>query len=249
MSWRSATLLVLAAAAPACYDDDCYSCGGSGLTAQEEAFLAEDVTDLMSNVFATGENAFDGDAPLPGDVLQIADASNQFTAVYALPDAFRPGLGQGSGDVALQVTADGVAVQDPLLFSFATTNALDVTLVYDLRYFGFTDGARETDIAFRATLEATRASPGQPWVVTYTVGGTAFFGTTFADFNTFFTSPGPPSAGIDKPGDGAGFIDDPDVIDIFDLNINYAPAVFGAEGPVGCCAHYSASFDYDQLFF
>jgi len=248
MSWRSVILLTLAAAGPACYDYDDDYCG-SGLTAQEEAFLAEDVTDLMSNIFATGENAFDGDSPLPGDVTQIADASNQFTAVYLLPEAFRPGLGQGNGDVALQVTEDGVPVQDPLLFSFATTDALEVELVYDLRYFGFTDGARETDVAFRATLEATRANLAQPWVVTYTVGGTAFFGTTFADFNTFFTSPGPPSAGIDKPGDGAGFIDDPDVIDIFDLNINYAPEVFGAEGPVGCCAHYSASFDYDQLFF
>jgi hypothetical protein len=246
MSLRSFILLAVVPTV-GCYDDD-YCCD-SGLTAQEEAFLAEDVTDLMTTVFATGEHAFDGDAPLPGDVTQIADASNQFTAVYVLNDAFRPGLGQGNGDVALQVTADGVPVQDPLLFSFATTNALNVELVYDLRYFGFTDGARETDVAFRATLEATRPSAGQPFVVTYTVGGTVFFGTTFCDFNTFFTSPGPPSVGIAKPGDGAGFVDDPDVIDIFDLNINYGTTEFGAEGPVGCCAHYSAGFAYDSLFF
>ena len=248
MSCRSATLLALVATVAACdgYDDDCC---GSGLTAYEEAYLAEDVTDLMSNIFATGESAFDGDAPLPGDVTQIADASNQYTAVYLLPDAFRPGLGQGSGDVALQVTADGVPVQDPLLFSFAATTALDVVLVYDLVYFGFTDGARETDVAFRASLHATRASPAQPWVVDYTVGGTAFFGTTFCDFNTIFRCPGPPSAGIEDFGDGAGYIDDPDVIDIFDLNINYSVTQFGAEGPVGCCAYYSAGFTYDQLFF
>lgn len=248
MSCRSATLLALVATVAACdgYDDDCC---GSGLTAYEEAYLAEDVTDLMSNVFATAESAFDGDDPLPGDVTQIADASNQYTAVYILPDAFRPGLGQGSGDVALQVTADGAPVTDPLLFSFATTTALNVELVYDLVYLGFTDGARETDVAFRATLQATRASLAQPWVVTYTLGGTAFFGTTFADFNTVFRCPGPPSVGIEDFGDGAGYIDDPDVIDIFDLNINYSVTQFGAEGPVGCCAYYSAGFFYDQLFF
>lgn len=245
MSWRSATLLALLPIA-ACYDGG----GNEGLYYYEEAYLAEDVTDLMSTVFATGENAFDGDAPLPGDVLQIADASNQFTAVYALPDAFRPGLGQGNGDVALQVTADGVAVEDPLLFSFATTAALNVVLVYDLRYLGFTDGARETDVAFRATLEATRASPAQPFLVEYVVGGTVFFGTTFCDFNTRFRAPGAPSAGVEGGfGDGAGYVDDPDIFDIFDLNINYATDKFGAEGPVGCCAHYSAGFFYDQLFF
>jgi hypothetical protein len=249
MSCLRVTLLALVATGAACYDDYDDCCGGSGLTAQEEAFLAEDVTDLMSNVFATGENAFDGDAPLPGDVTQIADASNQFTAVYVLNDAFRPGLGQGSGDVALQVTEDGVPTQDPLLFSFATTTALNVELVYDLRYFGFTDGARETDVAFRVNLQATRTSLAAPWVVDYTLGGTAFFGTTFADFNTVFRCPGPPSAGIEDFGDGAGFIDDPDVIDIFDLNINYSVTQFGAEGPVGCCAYYSAGFTYDQLFF
>ena len=245
MSLRRATLLALLATLAACDYDD----GHGGLYYYEEAYLSEDVTDLMTTVFATGESAFDGDAPLPGDVLQIADASNQFTAVYALPDAFRPGLGQGSGDVALQVTADGVPVTDPLLFSFATTTALTVELVYDLRYFGFTDGARETDVAFRATLQATRASPAQPFLVEYTVGGTAFFGTTFCDFNTLFRAAGPPSGGIEDFGDGAGFVDDPDVIDVWDLNINYGTTQFGAEGPVGCCAYYSAGFDYDQLFF
>lgn len=247
MSLQRATLLTLLATVAACdgYDDDCCD---SGLTYYEEAYLAEDVTDLMSNIFATGENAFDGDAPLPGDVTQIADASNQYTAVYVLPDAFRPGLGQGSGDVALQVTADGVPVADPLLFSFATTTALTVELVYDLRYFGFTDGARETDVAFRATLEATRANASQPFLVKYTIGGTAFFGTTFCDFNTYFNSPGPPSAGIQDPGDGAGYIDDPDVIDVWDVNINYSSDKFGAEGPVGY-AYYSVGFFYNQLFF
>lgn len=245
MSWRSATLLVLLSIA-ACDDGG----GNEGLYYYEEAYLAEDVTDLMSTTFATGENAFDGDSPLPLDVLQIADASNQFTAVYALPDAFRPGLGQGGGDVALQVTADGVPVTDPLLFSFATTTALSVVLVYDLRYFGFTDGARETDVAFRATLEATRTSAAQPFLVEYIVGGTAFLGTTFCDFNTRFRAPGAPSAGVEGGfGDGAGYVDDPDVVDVFDLNIDYGTQEFGAAGPVGCCAHYSASFFYDQLFF
>jgi hypothetical protein len=245
MSWRSATLLALLPVVACDYDD-----GDGGLYYYEEAYLAEDVTDLMSNVFATCENAFDGDAPLPGDVTQIADASNQFTAVYLLPDAFRPGLGQGSGDVALQATVDGVPEQDPLLFSFATTTALDVELVYDLRYLGITDGARETDVAFRVTLHATRATPADPFVVEYVLGGDVFFGTTYCDFSTRFRAPGPPSAGIEaSSGDGAGYVDDPDVYDVFDLNINYASDRFGAEGPVGCCAYYSATFFYDQLFF
>jgi hypothetical protein len=248
MSLRRATLLALLAAVSGC-DGDCCDDDG-GLYAYEEAYLAEDVTDLMNNVFATCEHAFDGDAPLPAEVVQIADPTNQYTAVYLLPDAFRPGLGQGNGDVALQVTEDGVASVDPLLFSFATTNALTVDLVYDLRYFGVTEGARETDVAFRATLHATRVSVSDPFLVEYVVGDTAFFGTTFCDFNTRFQAPGPPSVGIDGGvGDGAGYIDDPDVYDIFDLNINYGSEQFGAEGPVGCCAYYSAGFYYDQLFF
>ncbi|HEX5138465.1 MAG TPA: hypothetical protein VFY93_15945 [Planctomycetota bacterium] len=247
MSLRRATLLALVATVAAC-DSDCCDDNG-GLYPYEEAYLAEDVTDLMTNVFATGEHAFDGDAPLPADVTQIADASNQYTAVYLLPDAFRPGLGQGSGDVALQVTEDGVPNVDPLLFSFATTTALAVDLVYDLRYLGFTDGARETDVAFRATLHATRASLADPFVVEYVIGGTAFFGTTYCDFNTRFEAPGPPSAGVYAGGDGAGYIDDPDVIDIFNVDIDYTTDLFGASGPVGCCASYSAAFYYDQLFF
>jgi hypothetical protein len=249
MSLQRATLLAVLAAVSGCYDDCCDD-DFSGLYPYEEAYLAEDVTDLMTNVFATGEHAFDGDAPLPIDVTQIADASNQYTAVYLLPDAFRPGLGQGSGDVALQVTEDGVPNVDPVFFSFATTNALTVDLVYDLVYLGFTEGARETDIALRATLHATRSSLAEPFVVEYVVGGTVFFGTTFCDFNTRFQAPGAPSAGIVGGfGDGAGFVDDPDVVDIFDLNINYGSEQFGAEGPVGCCAYYSAGFYYDQLFF
>ncbi|MCK6460243.1 MAG: hypothetical protein L6Q95_10175 [Planctomycetes bacterium] len=245
---QRATLLAMLATAAAC--DDCCDDDYSGLYPYEEAYLAEDVTDLMTNVFATGEHAFDGDAPLPADVVQIADPSNQYTAVYLLPEGFRPGLGQGGGDVALQVTEDGVPNVDPLFFSFATTTALTVDLVYDLRYLGFTEGARESDVVLRATLHATRASPADPFVVEYVVGGTVFFGTTFCDFNTRFRAPGPPSAGIEGGfGDGAGFIDDPDVYDIFEVNINYGSEQFGAEGPVGCCAYYSAGFYYDQLFF
>jgi len=248
MSLRCATLLASLATLAAC-NDGCHDCGG-GLTSREEAFLSEDVTDLMSNIFATGEQAFDGDAPLPGDVTQIADASNQYTAVYVLPDAFRPGLGQGSGDVALQVTEDGVVTQDPLLFSFATTTALMVDLVYDLHYLGFTDGARETDVVFRATLHATRATVADSFVVEYVVGGTAFFGTTFCDFDTRFEAPGAPSAGLQSGvGDGDGNIDDPDVIDIYDVHVGYAATYFTAKGPVGCCADYSTSIFYDQLFF
>jgi len=247
MSPRRATLLALLAVVAACNDDCCG--GNSGLYPYEEAYLSEDVLDLMNNVFATAEHAFDGDAPLPTDVTQIADASNQYTAVYLLNEAFRPGLGQGSGDVALQVTEDGVPNVDPLFFSFTTTTALTVDLNYDIRYFGFTPGARETDVAFLATLHATRASLADPWVVEYVIGGDAFFGTTYCDFNTRFQAAGPPSAGMYAGGDGAGYVDDPDVFDILDLDIDYTTVLFGASGPVGCCAHYSAAFYYDQLFY
>jgi hypothetical protein len=247
MSLARATLLLLALAAAGCYDHCCDNNGS--LYPYEQAYLNEDVTDLMSNIFATGEHAFDGDAPLPGDVTQVADASNQYTAVYVLPDAFRPGLGQGNGDVALQVTEDGVITEDPLLFSLATTTALTVDLVYDLHYLGFTDGARETDVVFRATLHATRATLADPWVVEYVVGGTAFFGTTFCDFDTRFTAPGAPSSGVQAGvGDGDGYIDDPDVVDIYDVHVGYANTYFTAKGPVGYTS-YSTSIYYDQLFF
>ena len=72
MSLRSVIFLAVLPTVVGCDYDDDYCCG-SGLTYQEEAFLAEDVTDLMTTVFATGENAFDGDAPQPADVTQIAD--------------------------------------------------------------------------------------------------------------------------------------------------------------------------------
>lgn len=249
MSCRRMSLLALLPVVAACggYDNNS---DNYGLPYYEQGYLSEDVSDLMTNVLATGENAFFGDSPMLADVTQVADASNQYTAVYLLPDLFRPGLGQGSGNVALQVTIDGVLDPDPLTFSFETSLALEVTLVYDLIYLGFTDGARETDVAFRATLQATRTSVLDPFDIEYVIGGTAFFGTTFCDFNTRFMAPGPPSSGIPKgQGDGAGFIDDPDVVDVYDAGISYGNGGFSAAGPVGCCAYYKTFFYYDQLFF
>jgi hypothetical protein len=247
MSWRAVTLLALLPFVSGCDGDDCYDCD---LYTYEEAFITEDVVDLMTNVFATGESAFLGDVVAPGDVVQPPDAANRYTVVYLLPDAFRLGFGQGSGDVALQVTEDGVDNPDPLSFSFSTTTALTVELVYDIVYLGFTQGARETDIALRAILTATRASVFDPFVVEYFIDGTCFFGTTFCDFTTRFRAPGPPSAGIEGGfGDGAGNIDDPDVYDIFTMDIDYGTGAFRSQGNVGCCAYYDADFFYDDFAY
>ncbi|HEY7864108.1 MAG TPA: hypothetical protein VIE39_10635 [Thermoanaerobaculia bacterium] len=247
MSFRAATLLALLPVVSGCYDDDCYDCG---LYYYEEAYITEDVVDLMTNVFATAENAYQGDIVDPLDITQVPDATNDYTAVYLLPDAFRLGFGQGAGDVAVQITEDGLENIDPLLFSFAATTALTVEVIYDLRYLGMTMGARETDIALQVILTATRASPVEPFRYEYFVDGTCFFGTTFCDFSTRFEALGPPSAGIVAGfGDGAGFVDDPDVYDVFDLDVDWGTNHFRAQGDVGCCAYYDADFPYDQFVY
>lgn len=115
-------------------------CGSSSRTDNlwgfEVEFLREDTFDLMAIVFQTGENAFFGDVVLPADVIEPAAPGNDFFVHYDLPRAVREGLGPGAGDVFFQVTEDGVINQDPLSFSFATTTALEVVIVYDIAYEG-----------------------------------------------------------------------------------------------------------------
>jgi len=235
-------LLPLAAACGHDYD--------SGLYYYEQAYLDEDVFDLMTNVLATGEAAYLGDFVDPLDIIQLPDATNRQTVVYALPDMYRLGFGPGVGEVALQIVEDGVDNPDPLAFTWATTTALTVDLIYEIYYLGLTPGARESDILLQARLTATRASTLDPFVVEYVISGTCYFGTTFCDFSTRFRAVGPPSAGPQAGyGDGDGYIDDPDVYDVFDIDVDWGTDRFRASGPVGCCASYDADFFYDEFFF
>lgn len=98
-------------------------------------------------------------------------------------------------------------------------------------------------------MTATRATPSDPFEVEYFFAGDCFIGTAFCDLETFFRAPGPPSAGpIEGSGDGEGFIDDPDVYDLFYIDLNYFTDGFRAQGDVGCCAFFRELFDYADVF-
>ena len=228
-------------------------CGSSSDTDNlwgfEVEFLREDTVDLMVIAFQIGENAYQGDPVLPGDVLEPAAPINDFFVHYDLPPAVRDGLGTGFGDVYYQVTEDGVRNPNPLTFLFATTTALEVVIVYDIAYQGVSVSDRETDIEFVVTLTATRSTPAGPFEVRYDIEGDCFVGETFCDLDTFFFAPGPPSSGpIEGSGDGEGFVDDPDVYDLFYIDLNYFADSFRAEGDVGCCAFFKEQFYYDDIF-
>jgi len=223
----------------------------AGLFRLEVAYLSEDVEDLMRIVFQGAENAFVGDLVDPGDVVEPAGPGNGFTATYDLPEATRAGLGFGSGRVSLRVTEGGAAVQEPLAFSFATTDALDVVLRYELRYDGDTRLGRFTDVSLAFVLTATRASAAEPFLVETFVEGDVFLGVTATDIVARWRSPGRPRDGIEPGfGDGGGRIDDPEVeAGRFDFDLDWRDADrFRAEGDVGRCCYFRESFDYLSVF-
>jgi len=205
--------------------------------------LTEDVHDLTAIVFRTGENAFLGDLVGPGEVIEEAQAGNGWTVTYALDPAFRLGLGPGLGRVRLSLREDGVAVEDPLAFSFAASGATDVTLLYELAYEGETLGGRATDVAFEARLTAARSSPLEPFLVEYWIVGDCWLGATLCRLSLRFHAAGPPSELLAGVADGAGFIDDPDVRDGFELDYDFFDdGSYVAEGWVGCCGWFREHF-------
>lgn len=246
MSIRNVTIaLVLGIAAL----PGCGSSGSVHLFAFEEDFLAEDVLDLMTIVFQAGENAFVGDPVDPADVVDPAGPGNGFAVVYDLPDDTRLNLGFGNGRVALQVTEDGLVNPDPLSFSVATTTALDVEILYDFSYLGETLGGRLTDVALVVSVHATRSDPADPFLVEYFIDGDVFLGETFCVITTRFRAPGRPRDGIEPLfGDADGFIDDPDIFDVYELDLDYFTNGFRAQGDVGCCAFFEEEFFYSEVF-
>ncbi|MGH7163505.1 MAG: hypothetical protein ACREID_08465 [Planctomycetota bacterium] len=244
MSSRLATLGTLFAAAALA------GCGDTthDLTRSEIQFLREDVLDLMTIAFQTGENGFVGDSVEPEDVGDPAGPGNNFTATYDLPFAARVGLGEGSGRVSLRVVEDGVPASDPIGFSFGTTAAGAVTLVYELRYDGETAGNRATDVDLTATLSATRTGGGG-FLVEYFLDGEVFLGATFCELTCDFRAPGRPRDGVEvQSGDGLGIIDDPDVFAAFEYDIDWLAGEFLFEGPVSCCAFFEETFPYADAF-
>jgi len=224
--------------------------GTEGLFPEEVDFLAEDVIDLMTIVFQTGENAFVGDLVDPADVVDPAGPGNAFTVTYDLPFGFRLGLGDGLGRASLSVTEDGVPVADPLAFSLGTSAALEVEITYELRYQGETAGGRATDFDLVVSLIATRATPADPFDADYLIDGTCDMGDTSTGITVGFTSPGRPRDGVDPgSGDGSGFVDDPDVVDVFDLDLDWLNDFeFRAKGDVGFCCFFRETFDYGEVF-
>ncbi len=244
MSPRGCTALVLALLA-------CAGCGSGtyNLYRFEARFLVEDVVDLMTIVFQTGENAFVGDAVEEEDLVGAPGAGNGYRATYDLPKAFRVGLDFGAGRASVRVTEDGVPVADPLGFSFGTSGALLVELEYELLYEGRAASGRRTDFALQATLTATRATAAVPFEVEYFIDGHCEIGATFCDVATRFRAPGRPRDGLVPGfGDAEGFIDDPDVYEIYDLDLDYGLDRFRAQGDVGCCAYFDEYFSYASVF-
>ncbi len=222
--------------------------GHSELSALEADYLAEDVIDLMTVPLQAADNAFVGDLVFPDEVLERPRPGNGFTVRYALPLEDRVGLGFGSGEVSLYVDEDAVAVADPLLFSFATTNADVIDLAYLIYYEGEASlTGRPTVVDLEVYLRAVRVGPGA-WDVEYSVEGVCDLGATLCDVSLLFAAPGRPRAGIEPGfGDGAALIDDPDVRATYDAAIDWFLDGFDIFGDVGCCALYGDQFAYWEV--
>ena len=231
-----------------CDDGYHHGHGHSELSALEADYLAEDVVDLMTVPLQVADNAFVGDLVFPAEVLQPARPGNGFTVLYELPPQNRVGLGFGSGEVSLYIDENGVAVADPLLFSFATTSADVVDLAYLISYEGEASlTGRPTVVDLEVYLNAVRVGPGA-WDVEYSVEGVCDLGATLCDVSLLFAAPGRPRAGIEPGfGDGATLIDDPAVRAIYDGAIDWFLDGFDSFGDVGCCASYGDQFAYWEV--
>jgi hypothetical protein len=245
MSQRVATAALLAVLLAGCSS----SGGGTqGLATWEIDFLYEDVIDLVMIGFQAAENAYVGDPVQPEDVIEDAAPSNAYTVVYALPDAVRVGLGEGSGSVGLRVVEDGAVNTDPLGFSIDATSALVVEIDYDLDYLGTAWTTRLTDVLFTVFVTATRASAADLFDVEYNIVGDCFLGETYCDWDALFAALGRPRDGIVEGfGDAIVTIDDPDIFDfylpIFDWRVDH----FRTRGPVGCCSLYEDHVPYADV--
>ena len=235
--------ILLLAALPLLLVTGCSELAEGNLDELEIEFLSEDVHDLMSIAFQTGENAFLGDAVSPGDIIDDASPDNSWTVTYDLPAGFRLGLGPGIGRVRLSIVEDGRPLEFPLGFQWGSSDALDVVLTYELVYEGQTIGGRTTDLGFTATLTAVRLTTLEPFFIEYFIDGDCYLGATFCRLTTRVRAAGLPNQLIDGFGDGAGVIDDPDVVDEFDVDIDFGGnGTYRAQGWVGCCAYFDESF-------
>jgi hypothetical protein len=229
---------VVVTMAPACKTKD-----SNGLSSREVTVLSEDVFDVMSIAFAVGEGAYFGDDVSPGDIIEDATAENNFVLTYGLPPGIRLDLGYGVGRVRLSVKKDGQHLEDPQSFRFATTNALEVELMYELEYEGETLGARATDVLFEAKLVASRRSQLEPFVIQYVIDGDCYLGETYCSYTTWLEAEGAPYDRVAERSDAEGSIDDPDLPATYDLDIDYrADGSYVAEGWVGCCRWFRETF-------
>ncbi|MDH3592547.1 MAG: hypothetical protein OER88_11750, partial [Planctomycetota bacterium] len=100
------------------------------------------------------------------------------------------------------------------------------------------------------TVTSTRASAADPFLNVYFVDGIVDVGRVFMDITTEFRAEGRPRDGIDRGfGDGAGRIDDPDVVDVFSLDLDFFDDdFFRAEGDVGHCCFFDETFAFVEVF-
>lgn len=245
MSQRVATAALAAVLLAGCSSS---TSGTQGLASWETDFLYEDVVDLVMIGFQAAENAYTGDPVLPQDVIEDAAPSNGYTVTYALPDALRPGLGEGSGSVAMRVVEDGVVNTDPLSFSINTTSALVVEIDYDLDYLGTAWTTRLTDVLFTVFVTATRASTADPFDVEYNIVGDCFIGETYCEWDALFAALGRPRDGIVEGfGNAIVTIDDPDIFDFYLPIFEWGVDHFSTRGPIGCCSLYEDYIPYTDV--
>jgi hypothetical protein len=233
-------LILLAVSCMACTRSE----ESTGLTQLEVELLSEDVYDLVDILFAIGENAYLGDDVSPDEIIEDSQVGNDWTVTYDLPPGFRLGLGPGLGRVRLSIIEDGAVVEDPLAFSFAASTAVDVIMVYEITYEGETLGGRVTDVAFRASVRASRVSNLDPFFVEYWIQGDCYLGATLCRMSIRFNAVGAPRDLVAGIADGAGTIDDPDVRNSLDLDLDFpGNGVYFAEGWVGCCSWFRERFN------
>jgi hypothetical protein len=237
-SIRFLLIAALVTLAPACKTKD-----SNGLSSREVSALSEDVVDVMSIAFSVGEGAYFGDDVSPDDVIEDATAANGFVLTYDLPPAIRMDLGFGVGRVRLAVKEDGLYLEDPQAFRLATSDALEVEVVYELEYEGETLGSRATDLVFEAKLVASRRSELLPFVIQYVIDGDCYLGETYCRYTTWLVTAGAPYDRIADRSDAEGSIDDPDLPATYDLDIDYrSDGSYVAEGWVGCCRWFRETF-------
>jgi len=80
--------------------------------------------------------------------------------------------------------------------------------------------------------------------VEYVIDGDCYLGETYCRYTTWLSAPGLPHMLLAEQSDAEGSIDDPELLSVYDLDIDYrSNGSYIAEGWVGCCGWFRESFN------